>query len=63
MRPLPDTEWRQGRKVGRTIYVQIGAEPSDHDILIGMMDSPELAQEAVSGHNLALDIRRKAGLA
>jgi hypothetical protein len=34
---------RQGRKVGRTIYLQRGAEPSDGDALIGVMDTPGLA--------------------
>jgi hypothetical protein len=38
--------------VGRTIYAQQGSEPSDRDVLIGMMDSPELAAAAVIGHNL-----------
>ena len=43
--------WRTGRKVGRTIYVQVGDDPSDGDHLIGVMDTPELAQEAVDGVN------------
>ena len=46
--------WRIGRKVGRTIYAQTGAEPSDHDPLIGVMDSKALAIEAVQRHNEAL---------
>lgn len=46
--------WRVGRKVGRTIYAQLGAEPSDNDRLIGMMDTPDLATEAVSAHNETL---------
>lgn len=51
---MPDLEnlpWRTGRKVGRTIYAQLGPEPSDDDVLIGMMDTPELAAEAVGCHN------------
>lgn len=36
-----------GRKVGRTIYLQLGDEPSDRDQLIGVMDTPELAAQAV----------------
>jgi hypothetical protein len=44
--------WRVGRKVGRTIYRQLGPEPSDDDELIGMMDTVELAQEAATAHNL-----------
>ena len=43
--------WRTGRKVGRTIYAQLGPEPSDDDVLIGMMDTPELAAEACAAHN------------
>jgi hypothetical protein len=47
--------WRTGRHVGRTIYVQLTAAPSDDDPLIGVMDTPELAQAAVDGHNLWID--------
>lgn len=43
--------WRTGRKVGRTIYAQAGREPSDVDELIGVMDTPDLAEEAVRAHN------------
>lgn len=43
--------WRCGRKVGRTIYAQTGDEPSDDDLLIGVMDSLELALAAVEAHN------------
>lgn len=38
--------WRTGRKVGRTIYAQLGDEPSDADALIGVMDTRELAETA-----------------
>jgi len=44
-------EWRTGRKVGRTIYSQVGDEPSDDDELIGVFDTPELAQRAVTAVN------------
>ena len=44
--------WRTGRKIGRTIYRQVGAEPSDEDVPIGMMDTPGFAAAAVDGHNL-----------
>lgn len=47
-------KWRVGRKVGRTIYVQLGEEPSDRDPLIGMMDTPEIAALAVRGVNALL---------
>jgi hypothetical protein len=50
-RSLP---WRQGRKVGRTLYAVVGDEPSDDDVLIGVLDTPELAALAVLDHNLAM---------
>lgn len=43
--------WRVGRKVGRTIYQQIGPEASDDDPLIGVMDTPEFAQLVVEAVN------------
>lgn len=43
--------WRTGRHVGRTVYVQAGEDPSDTDMLIGMLDTPELAEAAVRAHN------------
>lgn len=46
--------WRTGRKVGRTIYAVVGDAPDDRDLLIGMMDTRELADEAVLSHNAAL---------
>lgn len=51
---LGNLHWRTGRSVGRTIYAQLGALPGDEDILIGMLDSRDLASEAVYGHNLHL---------
>jgi hypothetical protein len=52
--PAYRVPWRTGRKVGRTIYAQFGTEPGDSDSLIGVMDTPELAAEAVRSHNAAL---------
>jgi len=49
--------WRTGRKNHRTIYVQLGAEPSDDDPFIGCLDSGELAAEACAGHNALLEGR------
>lgn len=43
--------WRVGRTVGRTIYAMVGAAPSEDDVLIGMMDTAELAGEACVAHN------------
>jgi hypothetical protein len=53
--------WRTGRKVGRTIYVQVGPQASDDDPLIGMMDSPVLADMVVSAHNLIVMTLRDRG--
>jgi hypothetical protein len=47
--------WRTGRKVGRTIYMQLGPEPSDDDVLIGVMDFAPLATLAVEAHNALLE--------
>ncbi len=47
--------WRAGRKNHRTIYVQIGPEPSDDDPFIGCLDSAELSAEACAGHNALLE--------
>ena len=46
--------WRTGRKVGRTLYAMVGDEPTDHDLLIGMMDTRDLAAAAVDAHNRTL---------
>lgn len=46
-----DVIWRVGRKLGRTIYIQKGDEPSDDDQFIGVMDTPELAQIVVVAVN------------
>lgn len=43
--------WRVGRKIGRTIYLQLGDEPTDGDPLIGLMDTPALAMIAVTAVN------------
>ncbi len=43
--------WRNGRKVGNTIYVQLGPEPSDSDPIIGVLFTAALAEEAVRAHN------------
>lgn len=45
--------WRTGRKVGRTIYEQHGPQPSDSDRLIGLMDTPDLADMVVRALNAA----------
>lgn len=45
------TVLRTGRKVHRTIYEQQGEQPSDDDPLVGVMDTPELAQAVVQAYN------------
>lgn len=42
---------RVGRKVGRTLYVQHGPDPSDDDVLVGMVDTAELAGALVDAYN------------
>lgn len=50
MTDLATVPWRIGRKVGRTIYAVVGPD-RDSDELIGVMDTRELAAEAVEAHN------------
>lgn len=50
--------WRSGRSVGRTIYA-VYTDPvtgEEASTLIGVMDTPALAAEAVAAHN---DRRRR----
>jgi len=49
--------WRVGRKVGRTVYALVDDEPTDHDLLIGVMDTKALAEAAVRAHNEELSAR------
>lgn len=50
-----DMRWRTGRKLGRTIYVQLLDKPSSADIVIGMLDNEILAAHVCRLHNAALD--------
>lgn len=56
----PPARWRTGRRVGRTIYIQLEDEAGEHDVLVGLMDTRELATLAVSAvnHLLGVDARR-----
>lgn len=54
-------QWRTGRKVGRTVYAQIGSEPSDNDVLIGVFDTPGLAAAAIDAHNRRRGPREETG--
>lgn len=47
--------WRVGRSVGRTLYAQAGSAPGPADVLIGCLDTPELARAAAGAHNALLD--------
>lgn len=49
-----DFPWRVGRSVGRTIYAIRGPVATKSDVLIGVMDTPHLAAEAVACHNTKL---------
>lgn len=49
-----DFPWRVGRSVGRTVYAVTGPAASKADVLIGVMDTPFLAEEAVDCHNRRL---------
>jgi hypothetical protein len=47
--------WRIGRKLERTIYAMLGKEPSEDDLLIGVMDEKYIAQHVVDVHNASLE--------
>jgi hypothetical protein len=48
---LINVEWRAGTKVGRTLYAMVGKDDCLKDVLIGVMDTPQLAQAVVTTHN------------
>lgn len=48
---------RTGRKVGRTLYIQLGKEPADSDPIVGLVDTPELAALICKAVNAQLDDR------
>ena len=43
--------WRTGQKLGRTLYGQLGDEPSDEDPLLGLMETKALAEQVVAAVN------------
>jgi len=47
------TVYRTGRHLGRTIYQVVGDGPSEHDELIGIMDTPAVGAMVVEALNLA----------
>lgn len=55
---MPDVlklRWRVGRKLGRTLYAMLNEEPTDNDILLGMVDDWDVALHIVTEHNKTLD--------
>jgi hypothetical protein len=49
--PAPAPRYRVGRSLGRTVYRIVGAEPSNDDELIGLMDTPEFGALVVAALN------------
>lgn len=43
--------WRVGRKLGRTLYLQRGAKPTDGDIFLGLMETTGLAEAVAEAMN------------
>ena len=50
--------WRVGRTLGRTMYIQKGKWASKEDEFVGIMDTPELAQQVVSAMNMLQEISK-----
>lgn len=48
-------QWRVGTKVRRTIYAVIPGKDHEDHILLGLMDTPQLATEVVGSHNRMLN--------
>lgn len=51
---LTAVPWRAGRANGRTLYARTGGGDWKADATLGMLDTRELAAEAVRAHNAAL---------
>ncbi len=50
---LTDVPWRVGTSTRRTIYAcPPGSSHRRGEVLVGLMDTPELAAEVVEAHNL-----------
>jgi hypothetical protein len=56
---MPDFRLRAGRKVRRNLYLQTGPEPSDADLDIGRVDSPELAAIIVVAVNRMVETSKR----
>lgn len=48
------SRWRHGRKQPRSIYLQLGPEPSEHDPLIALTEDWRLARRIIREHNAQL---------
>jgi hypothetical protein len=56
---LVTVPWRTGTSVHRTIYAMPpGSSHRVGEVLIGLMDTPELAREVVEAHNEHVDARK-----
>jgi hypothetical protein len=44
-------EWRVGRKLGHTVYAQLGRGPSDDDVFLFTTHNRALAEHIVAEHN------------
>ena len=54
-----DVSWRQGRRNPQVIHAMLVKElPQDADPIIGMLNSTQLAKEAVDSHNAQLERRK-----
>lgn len=49
--PVTLAPLRQGRTLGRTLYMATGPEPSKSDVCIGVVDTPEIAALIVAAVN------------
>jgi len=47
--------WRQGRSQGRNLYARTGGDDWKADVMIGQLNTPELAAGAVRAHNAAME--------
>jgi len=54
--------WRVGTKNGRTLYAYAGEWAAREDVMIGVMDTPELAAEVCAAHNERLAVNPAVGL-
>lgn len=51
------SSWRTGRRNNHTIYAQLNAEPSERDLFLGSLNTPQATQQAVDAVNAVARIR------